>query len=95
MPVGYLQLSWAQAYHVRALSALGGVGGEAVMFGSRSTRVSAGLPFPLPCSFLAPSSLLAYLKSTSQILNLYNDLHMQQVRICPLRYIIDKKVLEK
>lgn len=65
------------------------------MFGSGNMHVSVNVPFFLPCSFLAPSSLIAYLKSTSQILNLCNELHTQKVRICPLRYIIDKKVLEK
>lgn len=65
------------------------------MFGSGNIHVSANLPFLLRCSFLAPSSLLAYLKLTSQKLNLCNELHMQKVRICPLRYIIPKKVLEK
>lgn len=48
-----------------------------------------------PCSFLVPSALLAYLKSASQIPNLYNDLHMQKSRICSIKYVINKKVLEK
>lgn len=58
-------------------------------------RVSTTCFSLYPCSFLVSSALLANLKSTSQIPNLYNDLHMQQSRICYIKYVINKKVLEK
>lgn len=53
------------------------------------TSLSSPLFFPYP--------LLSarFYKSKSQIFHLCSGLHMQKVRNCPLRYIIDKKVLEK
>lgn len=63
------------------------------MFGSGNMHVSANLPFPLCSSFLVYSaSLFKIYKPYTQFIF---DLHMQQVKIFPIRYIINKKVLEK
>lgn len=64
------------------------------MFDSGNMHVSQ-TSLSLPLFFPSPFLSARFYKSKSQIFHLCNELHMQEVRNCPFRYTIEKKVLEK
>lgn len=50
---------------------------------------------PSPLFFPDPLHSTRFYKSKIQIFRLCNELHMQKVRNCPFRYLIEKKYLKK